>query len=265
MEMSAGEAEAASAVFALDCPCDVLRKFELEDCFFLLGVACVRAVAALGGLVRRDCAEDGGDALHVFAEAHVVVPFVGGAEGFYAVADRVFWKCGEVGLPVRVHAPPLLEVSAEPVEEFGRAFADGAAVWRWGGLGGLAVRAGGGVGPVGVLVSGLDGVVEADEAAAALHFLVELLKMIADYGGVAATAVGVNKDGARGGHFFGRGPLGVELHFHRYAVRSALFEALGEELDAGVVLMLAGAVRWTAGDHEDVLFVGSEAEGGDCE
>src|SRR5205814_1655373 len=84
VDVAAGAAEAAGAVGVLADPHDVL-DLVLADALADLGIAAVRVVLALAGAVGGDGGEDGGDALHPFAEAHVVVPLVIGRERPHAV------------------------------------------------------------------------------------------------------------------------------------------------------------------------------------
>jgi len=89
--MSAGEAEAASAVGAFAGPGNVLN-FAAFYRFADVWVSLMLAVGAAHGTFGWDGRENGTDALHAVAEAHVEVPFVPDCEWLNAVGDGMFWE-----------------------------------------------------------------------------------------------------------------------------------------------------------------------------
>ena len=190
------------------------------------GIAAVRAVGAAHRALGCDGGEDGRHALHALAEAHVEIPFVIRAKRIHAARDRVRGQRLEARIPVRIHAPVFLEISAEPVREFGPT----------------------------LFLLHLHRVVQAHEAAAALHLLAELRKVIRRRCGMSPAAVGINHHRVRLREFLCARPFGVQVKFHIHAIRRALPEALREELDSRIMLVLARPVRRSAGDHEDVFF-----------
>ena len=161
----------------------------------------------------------------VAAEAHVKVPLVIRAEGLHAIADRVPRQFLEVRVPVRIHRPVRFEETAHPVERLRPA---------------LVRRI-------------FHRVVEADEATAAVHRLRDALEMVALDHRMPAAAVGINHHGVRLCELLLARPLRVEMHLGR-DLRRALSETLREELDAGVVFVLARPVRRLSGDQDDQRF-----------
>ncbi len=213
MEMAAGEPEAAAAIGAHAGPGDGLRLLFFEHLALHIGVAVVRAFAAIHGLGRGDGGENGSDPLQARAEAHVEIPFVSRAERVDAVADRVLGQFLEIREPVRIYGPILFEIASEPVEEFGRAFAQLSCV-RAGWAAAAACHRDRFAARASRLSSkaGFDGVVQANEAATAFHFLREIGEPIALESDVSATTVGVKNDGIGMGEFLGARPLGIEMH-----------------------------------------------------
>ena len=114
--------------------------------------------------------------------------------------------------------------------------------------------------PTNLFVGGLDSVMEADKPTATFHLRLELGEM--REGGVVSSAVRVDEDGVGVvDEVLGR-PLAVEADLHVDLVGSAFLQALCEELDAGVVFVLAWAVARASSDEEDVAFCVGCVRGG---
>ena len=116
VEVAAGEADAATAVRALDRPHHVFGPtLGLLDVF----VRPARVdVGAVPHGVRWRGREDRRDALHFRPESHVEVPLVFGRERLDPIGDRVDWELLELRPPNRVARPRVLVIAADPVLEF---------------------------------------------------------------------------------------------------------------------------------------------------
>ena len=101
---------------------------------------------------------------------------------------------------------------------------------------------------------------QAHEAATGGHLLGQLVEVRERR--VAGAAVGVDHDAVGLGDGRVGRPLAAEGDLDVDEVRRALPESRGEQLDAGIMLVLAGAVAGPAGDEEDVLLVGRAERGG---
>ena len=77
---------------------------------------------------------------------------------------------------------------------------------------------------------------------------------------MSATAIGINHDGiGLSNALIGR-PLAAQGNIDIHEVRRTLLQASGEQLDTGIMLVLARTMARTAGDEEDVLFIGGRQE-----
>ncbi len=171
--------------------------------------------------------DDGRDPLHLRPEADVEVPLVGQGERLDAVGDRVAGQAVDIGLPVGVGREPALVVAADPVEELGTA----------------------------LVLGDLDGVVQAHEAHALVHQLLELVEVVAlDHGMLAAA---VHEEDERAGAVEDGLILGPAAGDDDRLDAGDLAEALGEQLAAGVELVLARPVAGPAGDQYDLGGVGA--------
>ena len=221
MEVSAGEAEGASAVLALGCPGDVLRN-ALGDGFSDVLVAAVCAVGSAHRALGSDGCQDRGDPFHLLAKPHVEVPLVVDREGLDAARDGMIGKLLEVGVPVGIDGPVRLEVAAEPVDE---AIAD-------------------------VPFGHLDRVMDADEPDALFHQLVFELQVGDRH--VPAAAVAIDDDRVRtveGSRVFWPIVL-VNVHVvlgHRHS------QTVGEQQTAGVMLVVPRGVARLARQKDDLL------------
>ncbi len=232
VEMAAGETKgAALAKFfrALISPHHVLGFLALKHRSPHSRVAFVGAVFAFEGFRSGQVAEDGGDALHVFAEAHVVIPLVADLELADAAADRVLGGL-ERGVPMRIDGPIGFKVAADEVEE----------------------------GVSRVTLGDFHAVVDATDACAGIGDLAELGEVL--HRRVTAAAVGVEDDSVspiKHG-FILRPTVGDHHGFHGQA---AFFEVIGQQHGSRAVLVLAGGMA-RAASNEDDLFLGGRGRGG---
>ena len=124
----------------------------------------------------------------------------------------------------------------------------------------LAVRANLGFWPADFVESGFDGVVQAYEAAAALHLGSQLCEV--GKGRVSCATVGINDDGVgffEDGLF---GPLAVEDKLDIDFIRGVFLQTFGEKLDSSIVFVLARSVAGFSSNQEDLTFgVGGVGEG----
>ena len=116
--------------------------------------------------------------------------------------------------------------------------------------------------PANFFVGGFYRVMEADESASAFHLSIEFSEM--GDRRVVGAAIGVDENGVGVVYQVLGRPLAVEAYLHVYFVRSTFPQAFCQQLDSGVVLMLAGAVARAPSDEEDVAFsVGSVGGSGE--
>ena len=180
------------------------------------------SIGAGEGFRRREGCKDGGDAFHLFSEAHVVIPFVAYRIVTYTVCDGMVGHF-EAGVPVRVDRPVRLEVAADTIEESLSRFA----LWN------------------------LYSVVDAADADSFFRKFTEFLQVL--HGGVPAAAVCVDDDSICSIEY------GFVL---RPAVRddggfesgTGLREVVGEKHGARAVLVCAAAVACLSGDEYDLGF-----------
>ena len=74
---------------------------------------------------------------------------------------------------------------------------------------------------------------------------------------MAAAAIGIDHNGVSLRELLGGRPFAVQVELH-FQWQAAFAQALRQQLRACIVLMLGGAVRGLAGDHEDLLRIGGD-------